>query len=222
MAPIRKNARTRMRAKAAPKTSDSTAKNARLRDSAELEVGIGPDDSPFSSFGTNKKDRQRMRHSALLHRISKTAPGAQVKKRRRPSKKLAADLDGLLGALPDVPDATQAGNDEADEWEGISDDEDESSVKLPGDLGRIARVRRRKGNTTAKMEMKSIKSRPGAMKKKAQLEMAEKDRFAKNMAQMAPSIHGDGAQVQSADRWSSLRAFIGQTMQQSPLFKNPA
>ncbi|KAG8623727.1 hypothetical protein KVT40_008703 [Elsinoe batatas] len=222
MAPIRKNARTRMRAKAIPKTSNSTARNAQFQDIEQVEAGIASDNNPFSSFGANKKDRQRMRHSALLHRISKTAPGAQVKKRRRPNKKLAADLDGLLGALPDIPDAAQAGNNEADEWEGISGDEDENSVKLPSDLGRIARVRRRKGNTTAKMEMKSIKSRPGAMKKKAQLEKAEKDRFAKNMAQMAPVTHGADAQVQSADRWSSLRSFIGQTMQQSPLFKSPA
>ncbi|KAF4552427.1 Hypothetical protein D9617_10g074090 [Elsinoe fawcettii] len=219
MAPVRKNDRARMRAKATPKSVNSAVQNNFSSTTEEHDVVDNLDASDFPSFAANKKDKQRMRHSALLHRIAKTAPGSKVKKRRRPSKKLAADLDGLLGALPDVEAQVSTGDGDEDEWEGISGDEEDTSIGLRGELSQIANIRKPKRKTTSapKMEMKSIKSRPGAMKRKANLERSEKDRFARNMAQMAPSTQN--TDIASADRWSSLRSFIGQTMQQSPLFK---
>ncbi|KAL8665837.1 MAG: hypothetical protein Q9202_001959 [Teloschistes flavicans] len=54
-----------------------------------------------SAFGTSKKDKRTIKHSALVSRIEK--PRHQPKKRRRPSKKLVASLESLADALPDAP-----------------------------------------------------------------------------------------------------------------------
>ena len=164
-----------------------------------------------------------MRHSAFVSRIEKTAPG-KIKKRRRPGKKLVAGLESLLDTLPDVEASgasRKAGSEDDDEWEGLSEDEDVVDTSSLGELGKIARVRRkRKPEVPGKMQLKTLKSRPGATKRKAKLESAEMDRFRKNMAQMAqgqsvPSKEGSS----TADRWAALRGFIGQTMEQSAHFR---
>jgi hypothetical protein len=76
---------------------------------------------------------------------------------------------------------------------------------------------------------KSLKHRPGAMKRKDKLDRVERERFGKNMAQMAasqaPSVaDNSGAPVASdtatsSGRWAALRSFISQTMDQNPEFK---
>ncbi|MCJ1395497.1 hypothetical protein MMC18_008383 [Xylographa bjoerkii] len=71
---------------------------------------------------------------------------------------------------------------------------------------------------------RSLKSKPGALKKKAKLEELEMERFSKNMAQMA-HVTGDGSHHPKAtalevkdgatggsQRWSALRGFIQSTM----------
>ncbi|KAG7009719.1 hypothetical protein G7Y79_00002g008340 [Physcia stellaris] len=77
-----------------------------------------------------------------------------------------------------------------------------------------------------KIRQKSLKSRPGAMKRKEKLASLEKDRFNKNMAQMmAPrnmsqddqfASGGDEAKSGSRNKWAALRGFIQQTMEQRP------
>ena len=73
----------------------------------------------------------------------------------------------------------------------------------------------------AKIRHTSLKSRPGAMKKKEALINLEKERFNKNMAQMAalPTV-GDAAVnngevvktgCSSGNRWAALRQFIQNT-----------
>jgi hypothetical protein len=58
------------------------------------------------------------------------------------------------------------------------------------------------------------------MKKKKILEDREKERFAKNLAQLATAKEGgkDGAGVGS-DRWRALRAFIGSTLEKDKAFE---
>ena len=73
---------------------------------------------------------------------------------------------------------------------------------------------------------KSLKSRPGAMKRKEKLANLEKDRFSKNMAlMMAPNNTGKDDQSRESlvgerdanrDRWASLRSFIKQTLEPRP------
>lgn len=74
---------------------------------------------------------------------------------------------------------------------------------------------------------KSLKSRPGAMKKKELLISMEKERFNKNMAQMMQSYHGKGEEKDSTSisdakgegrsKWAAIRGFIQQTMEQRPV-----
>ncbi|OLE51932.1 MAG: hypothetical protein AUG51_20535 [Acidobacteria bacterium 13_1_20CM_3_53_8] len=78
---------------------------------------------------------------------------------------------------------------------------------------------------------KSIKSRPGAMKRREKLDQGERERFARNMAQMAvstvPSSPQGGGAAQSegvaapatSQRWAALRGFIAQTLEQKPEVK---
>ncbi|KZF26766.1 hypothetical protein L228DRAFT_235790 [Xylona heveae TC161] len=148
-----------------------------------------------TGFANTKKDKRTIKHSAFLSKIEKA--NSNTKKRRRPSKKLVADLDSLVSALPD-------------------NDDDEVQDET----------------ATARIRHKSLKSRPGAMKRKDKLEKMEMERFARNMAQMVesrpnqPSSNDAASSVQAAptpsttsDRWAALRGFISQTMEQKPEFK---
>ncbi|KAL8806197.1 MAG: hypothetical protein Q9182_001472 [Xanthomendoza sp. 2 TL-2023] len=145
-----------------------------------------------NTFASSKKDKRIIKRSALISRIEKNK--AQPTKRRRPSKKLVANLDSIAAALPDTPP------------------KDEQVLETG-----IARIRHR-----------SLKSKPGALKKKEKIISLEKDRFNKNMAQMAAvqgsddgktnGSHGvaTGTDSQSRTKWAALRSFIQQTMEQRP------
>lgn len=126
-----------------------------------------------------------MKRSSLISRIEKK--NAKPAKPRRPSKKLVANLESLVDALPELS-------------------KEEAVVRSAG------------------TRQKSLKSRPGAMKKKQKLEVLEKDRFAKNLAQMVhvPSSNGPGPQdtpkvspAGTSERWAALRGYIRQTMDQA-------
>ncbi|KAL3461128.1 ribosome biogenesis protein SLX9-domain-containing protein [Aspergillus heterothallicus] len=75
------------------------------------------------------------------------------------------------------------------------------------------------------IKQKTLKHKPGALKRKEKLEKTERDRFAKNMAQMS-SISATAESTSEPDtassvsnRWAALRGFISQTMEQQPAFK---
>ena len=74
----------------------------------------------------------------------------------------------------------------------------------------------------AKIRHKSMKSRPGATKRREKLEKMEKERFGKNMAQLAAGsivTASEGAQkTATSNRWAALRGFISQTLEQKPDF----
>lgn len=75
---------------------------------------------------------------------------------------------------------------------------------------------------------KTLPHKPGALKRKEKMEKLERDRFAKNMAQMAgvqstaaadAQVEANAAQDTTSNRWAALRSFISQTMEQQPVFK---
>jgi Ribosome biogenesis protein SLX9 len=74
-----------------------------------------------------------------------------------------------------------------------------------------------------KIRHKSMKSRPGAMKRKEKLEKMEKERFMKNMAQLtvgsADAMGEEEQRAATASRWAALRSFISQTMEQKEEFR---
>jgi hypothetical protein len=92
-----------------------------------------------------------------------------------------------------------------------------------------------------KVRHKSLKSRPGALKKKEKLVKGEMERFGKSLAQLAAvqsaeaagkdmeveesgeKKDGEETQAQTAppstaNRWAALRGFISATMEQNPAF----
>ncbi|CAL8579896.1 hypothetical protein XPA_005626 [Xanthoria parietina] len=80
----------------------------------------------------------------------------------------------------------------------------------------------------ARIKHRSLKSQPGAMKKKEKIIRMERDRFNRNMAQMAAvqspasgqmdtnQSTATGADGQSRSKWAVLRSHIQQTMEQRP------
>lgn len=179
------------------------------------------------SFINSKRDKRQIKHSAFVSRISKasTSSSTKQKKRRRPSKKLVTTLESLGDALEDI----QAQMDEEDEWEGV-------------DSGDEARQQ-------GKVRHKSLKTRPGALKRKEKIVRGEMERFGVSLAQLAGVAaaagtgagtgtggaekmdadmggkQGTGVETQTqgqgtSSRWAALRGFISATMEQNPAFLN--
>lgn len=67
------------------------------------------------------------------------------------------------------------------------------------------------------IKRKSMKSRPGALKRREKLDKGERDRFTKNMAQMATTKSQTG---DTSDKWAALRVFISQTLETRPDVQN--
>lgn len=72
------------------------------------------------------------------------------------------------------------------------------------------------------IKQKTLKHKPGAMKRKHQIEKVERDRFAKNMAQLSTvqTPESNAVQDSTSNRWAALRNFVSQTMEQQPVFKD--
>ncbi|EFE37610.1 conserved hypothetical protein [Trichophyton verrucosum HKI 0517] len=202
MAPVRPSSK----AKKAVKTKSHPAV-------AKAKPTSSSNDSLASEFPSSKKDKRLIKHSSFISKIEKSRK--KPLKRRRPSKKLIANLDSLANALPDAGDG----------------DEPVSTHTIDG-------------NTQVNViRHKSLKHRPGATKRKEKLDRMERDRFAKNMGQLAagikttdtdntamdaqPSVESGvdasaaagGDSSSTSARWAALRSFISQTMDQNPEFK---
>lgn len=176
-API-KGKRTSIRAKSAKPTTAPDTLNRSHVPSVRDDFGIA----------STKRDKRTIKHSTFVSKIEKRSTIS--KKRRRPSRKLAADLETLADALPET----------------------EKREVVLGE---------------AKIKHRSLKSRPGAMKRKEKLEKMERERFGKNMAQLvetavpkpaAGSTESEDAGSSKTSSWAALRGFISQTMEHNPNF----
>lgn len=198
------------------------------------------------SLQETKKDRRLARHNALLARVSGT--GSPRVKRRRPAKKLTANMADLEMALNDIEGVKHT----EDEWKGLSGDDSEN------DDAELARrvpngLRRRKGKAAtgvSKIAMTSVKLKPGAMPRKRAMEVREMERFQRNLAQLAArpvAVNGSTeekkylkpepnkgdidsvaacgpaltmGEASYADKWAALRSFISSTMDHDRAFAN--
>ncbi|OAX83793.1 hypothetical protein ACJ72_01849 [Emergomyces africanus] len=229
MAPIAPKKRTSTRAKIAHKPSrSSTTGTTTLPSSSSSSFTDQPTyrtTAPFSdssTFRTTKKDKRQIKHSVFLSKIEK--PRSKTLKRRRPSKKLITNLDSLVDALPDAGDGTNSSNAKNDKHREMM----ASQVNI--------------------IRQKSLKHKPGAMKRKETLDRRERERFARNLAQLAavaspsssttagegsalknnnapvevtqPQTRAPAENAPTSNRWAALRNFISQTMDQNPEFKN--
>lgn len=251
MAPTRK--RTSLRAKVAAKNTSAPHAAKSPRDAvshpnstfvppAHILASLKPKNDgyveydPEAAWRTSKKDKRAMKHSVLMNKVRDA--GVKKSKPRRPNNKLKTNMEGLADALPELEDMLdEEGGDEDDEWEGVESGE-EDGMAVDGAMGEGLRKRRRRAKKPAgegKMEMKSLKHKPGAMKRKRALEGREMERFGKNLAQLVGSVQRGGevkaaaggekkadgaapAPSTQADRWAALRGFIGGSMEQNPAF----
>ncbi|KAK0734504.1 ribosome biogenesis protein SLX9-domain-containing protein [Lasiosphaeria miniovina] len=174
-----------------------------------------------SVFSNSRRDKQIVKHSSFVSRIAKTPPqthnGSSIK-RRRPSKKLVATLESLGDALDDIT-------------AGIAADDADA---MDPEQARQGKVRH-----------KSLRSRPGALKRKEKVVRGEMERFGRSLAQLtalaevkaaAPAASASSAITEDMDtdvaagagaaavapvtasRWAALRGFISATMEQNPSF----
>ncbi|KAI5278645.1 hypothetical protein KEM54_004516, partial [Ascosphaera aggregata] len=68
---------------------------------------------PFrDEFKTNKKDKRQIKRETFISKIEKSR--SKKLKRRRPSKKLVANLDSLVDALPSAGNRDDNVNDDID------------------------------------------------------------------------------------------------------------
>jgi len=165
-----------------------------------------------TSSANTKAGKRALKHDTLISRIEKSQK--KPLKRRRPGKKLNTALDSLADALPELEENSD------DEWEGIDEDDKDMDGAL-GELSKMVRVRKAKP-ADGKMKLKTLKSRPGALKRKQKMEESEKERFGKNLASMSLPVQATPDAGGSSNRWAALRGFIGQTLEQNPGFAKKA
>ncbi|KAI1481726.1 ribosome biogenesis protein SLX9-domain-containing protein [Daldinia eschscholtzii] len=203
MAPVVPSKRRSLRAKLAARTGPEpyAPRKAPRPDAA----------STSDTFSNTKKDKRSIKHASFVSRIEKAHQ--KPAKRRRPNKKLVANLDSLADALPDL----------------LADGETEEGLR-----------QLREG----KVRHKSLKSRPGALKRKERIVKGEVERFGVSLARLSAVAEkevvqmdvekegengvvvpeGQGAsttappQVSTTNRWAALRGYISATMEQNPAF----
>ena len=113
------------------------------------------DNAVSDSFISSKKDKRIIKRGAFVSRIQK-AKEPSAKKLRRPSKKLVTTLESMADALADI------------------DDEMQDDGAMDAEQAKQGKVRHH-----------SLKSRPGALKRKEKLVKGEMQRFGLNLAQLA-------------------------------------
>ncbi|KAK0730952.1 ribosome biogenesis protein SLX9-domain-containing protein, partial [Lasiosphaeris hirsuta] len=107
-------------------------------------------------FLNTKRDKRTIKHSSFVSRIAKTHPSASsTVKRRRPSKKLVATLESLGDVLDDIS----------------------TEMKEQGVMGHEQALQ-------GKVRHKSLRSRPGALKRKERVVKGEMERFGRSLAQL--------------------------------------
>ncbi|KAK3990380.1 ribosome biogenesis protein SLX9-domain-containing protein [Cladorrhinum sp. PSN332] len=167
------------------------------------------------SFINSKRDKRTIKHSAFVSKInSTTTSSSRISK--TPRRRPSKKLVTTLDSLTDALDdiKQEIAQEEADKPE------------------------------EGKIRHKSLKSRPGALKRKEKVVRGEMERFGRNLAQLAAfaeSLTQEEGQQQvqqqqqqkpettaaaaaatapTSSRWAALRGFITSTMEQNPAFVN--
>ncbi|ROV96562.1 hypothetical protein VMCG_07807 [Cytospora schulzeri] len=198
-------------------TAPSKRKPLRLKAAERLANPLAPrkvhrpEAAVDDSFIQSKRDKQLIKHSSFVSKITKApTPTSKKNQKRREKKKLQTNLESLADALPELT------------AEEIATGEAEVSGKI---------------------RHKSLRSKPGALRRKERVVKGEMERFSMSLAQLSsvqevpvvPAAAGAGAgaermmedggadenkaPVQStANRFAALRGFIAATMDQNPAF----
>ncbi|RPA90405.1 hypothetical protein L873DRAFT_1782742 [Choiromyces venosus 120613-1] len=146
-----------------------------------------------------KKAKQSIKHSLFVNKIQKSsAPSARSRRR-----KAKAAQNSLVTGLESLADALPSGT--LDESVNFTS----ASSKATG-----------RGEDEG-VGKKSMKSRPGAMKRKEKVVKSECERFGKNLAIMQTGATAGAAAAGGGGRWAALRGFIEGTMEKKEEFIKP-
>ncbi|KAI1432398.1 hypothetical protein GGR50DRAFT_600983 [Xylaria sp. CBS 124048] len=197
MAPVAPTKRRSLRAKLAAKSgAEPHAPRKAPRPDAVLPSVDG--------FTSTKKDKRIIKHSAFMSRVEKTH-NRKVLKRRRPGKKLVANLESLADALPDL----------------LADGETEEGLRQM----REGKIRHK----SIKMKKGALKKKERIVRGEmdrfshslAQLNSMGNAGQGQGQGQGQPQGQREQTQEQTqttANRWAALRGFISSTMEQNPAF----
>jgi hypothetical protein len=139
------------------------------------------------SFPSSKRDKQKIRHSSFVSKIEKSS--AKTQKRRRPNKKLVANLESLADALPGLEE----------DGEGGAKETAQARIVQP------------------KQILDSMKSGRGAAKRREKLNKVEKERFNANLVQLTTGTQSAGEDALK-DRWAALKSHVQSNMEVKPEF----
>ncbi|RPA84942.1 hypothetical protein BJ508DRAFT_303333 [Ascobolus immersus RN42] len=176
----------------APSTKRKTARSKAA--AAPARPSITEDDAATTALPTHiiqptKKAKREAKRVGFLSKVAKKTPthmkNINRRKNRAARDNLKTTLESLADALPEFG-------------------EEESTMVSASSKDALAQIRAKK----------SIKSQPGAMKKKEKVVKEEIKRFNQNLGAITT-----GEQAGGLKPWQALRNFIGQTLEQKEEFK---
>ncbi|KAI3329137.1 hypothetical protein HD806DRAFT_273712 [Xylariaceae sp. AK1471] len=208
MAPVAPSKRRSLRAKLAAKTgAEPHAPRKAPRPDAVVPSVDG--------FTSSKKDKRVIKHSTFMSRVEKTHQ--KPLKRRRPSKKLVANLESLADALPDL----------------LADGETEEGLRqLREGKIRHKSLRMRKGALKKKerivkgemdrfshslAQLNAVRASDAGAGVDMQVEGQGQGQGQGETADTQTRTQTQGP-ASTASRWAALRGFISSTMEQNPAF----
>ncbi|KAH7134213.1 ribosome biogenesis protein SLX9-domain-containing protein [Dactylonectria macrodidyma] len=167
-------------------------------------------------FLSTKRDKRLIKHSSFVSKISSAR--ISKAKRRRPSKKLKTNLDGLADALPELAEgegqAELAGKIKHKSLRSRKGALKKKEMVVRGEMDRFGVSM---AKLTATPEVQQTQA-PAGLKRDAHDDddgdddMDEQQDKAANTAPAPVPV--------TANRWAALRGYISATMEQNPAFTN--
>ncbi|KAI1382059.1 ribosome biogenesis protein SLX9-domain-containing protein [Hypoxylon crocopeplum] len=212
MAPVAPTKRRSLRAKLAAKSSSEpyAPRRAPRPDAAGTSDG----------FINSKRDKRQVKHASFVSRIEKA--NRKPLKRRRPGKKLVANLDSLADTLPNLLADGETEEGLRQMREGKVRHKSLKSKK--GALKRKEKLVRgeveRFGVSLARLSTVEEKMVEVEVEAEAKVEQSEEGGMRGVVVEEAQGTGtGTGpAQMSTANRFATLRGFISATMEQNPAF----
>ncbi|KAM5347870.1 hypothetical protein ACJ41O_007694 [Fusarium nematophilum] len=181
-----------------------------------------PDAAVTDSFLSSKRDKRTIKHSSFVSRItSARVSKSSSAKRRRPSKKLAATLDSLADALPELAegegDAERAGKIKHKSLRSRKGALKKKEMVVRGEMERF-------GASMARLNETRTQGQQGGAAMPAGLQRDDEDDEDEGMgdktgpAEVKPAAAAAAAATPTANRWAALRGYISATMEQNPAF----
>ncbi|KAF9765304.1 hypothetical protein IL306_002391 [Fusarium sp. DS 682] len=177
------------------KPSARTLRHQRITGQIHLQAPqkVFRDDAAVTdSFLSSKRDKRLIKHSSFVSRIQ-SARISKSTKRRRPSKKLAANLESLADALPEL---------------GEGDEVEQGKIRHKSLKSKKGALKRKEKVVKGEMERFGV----------SMARLTAQDGAAAQQDESMEKTEEKPAPAPTANRWAALRGFISSTMEQNPAF----